>query len=121
MNFNLLEDAVSSAAAEGGGPQSMLLMVGYIVVIGAALYFLMIRPQRKKQKKEEQMRGNVQIGDEIITIGGLYGRVVSIKEDSIVIESPGDRSKQKITKWAVQTNLTVHEDEEASTGKKKRF
>lgn len=107
MNFNLLETAATDTA---GGGQSMLLMVAYLAVIGLAMYFLMIRPQSKKKKAEEKMRKNIQVGDEIVTIGGIYGRVVSVKEDSLVIESPSDHSKQKIASWAVQSNLTVHDE-----------
>mgnify|MGYP001703573165 CR=1 FL=1 len=65
---------------------------------------------KKKQKKEEQMRNNLQVGDEIITIAGTYGRVVAVKEDSLVIESGPDRSKMKIARWAINQNLTVHDD-----------
>ncbi len=85
-----------------------LFLIGYIAVIGLAMYFIMIRPQRKKQKKEEQMRNNIQMGDDILTIGGIHGKVVSIKDDSLVIESPVDHSKIKIAKWAIQSNLTIH-------------
>lgn len=87
-----------------------LLLVGYIAVIGLAMYFIMIRPQRKKQKKEEQMRNSIQMGDDILTIGGIHGKVVSIKDDSLVIESPVDHSKIKIAKWAIQSNLTIHDN-----------
>ena len=104
--------AAGSTANSGSGGSPWLLIV-YIVVIVAIFYFLMIRPQRKKQKKEEAMRNNVQIGDEIITIAGVYGRVVAIKEDSFIIESGPDRAKQRIARWAIQQNLTVHEDAEA--------
>lgn len=86
------------------------VMIVYIIVIGALFYFMLIRPQKKKQKAEEKLRNSLQIGDEILTIGGFYGKVVSIKEDSIVIESQLDHSKQKIAKWAIQQNLTVHDD-----------
>ena len=85
-------------------------MIVYIIVIGALFYFMLIRPQKKKQKAEEKLRNSLQIGDEILTIGGFYGKVVSLKEDSIVIESVLDHSKQKIAKWAIQQNLTVHDD-----------
>lgn len=114
MNFlNLfLADAAGTAskAANGGGTGSTLFMVLYIVVIIAVFYFVLIRPQRKKQKKEEAMRNNIQVGDEILTIGGIYGRVMSIKDDSLVIESMGDHSKQRIAKWAIQQNMTIHDD-----------
>ena len=62
------------------------------------------------QKEEKKMRENLQVGDEIVTIGGIYGRVISLKEDTIVIESVSDHSKITIARWALQTNLTVHDD-----------
>ena len=88
----------------------ILVMVVYIVIIVGAMYFFMIRPQRKKQKEEEKMRSNVQVGDEVITIAGVYGRIVAIKEDSLIMESGPDRSKQRIARWSIQTNLTVHDE-----------
>ena len=95
---------------QGGGLVETLLMLLPIALMFLVMYFIMIRPQRKKQKEEEKMRNNLQIGDEILTIGGFYGRVVSIKEDSLVIESASDHTKQKIARWAVQQNLTIHDD-----------
>ena len=108
MIFNLLE--TTSSAPTETGPLGSLTMLIPLILMFALMYFIMIRPQRKKQKAEEKMRNNIQIGDEILTIGGFYGRVVSIKEDSLVIESVGDHSKQKIARWAIQQNMTVHEE-----------
>lgn len=101
--------------AEQTATMSGWVMIIYIAIIGLAMYFLMIRPQKKKQKEEQKLRDSITVGDEIITIGGFYGRIVSIKEDSYVIESTSDanHAKFRIAKWAVQTNLTVHEDEAA--------
>ncbi len=111
MLFHFLEgEAADAANAAQTGGGSWLLMIGYLVIIGGLFYFLMIRPQKKKQKAEEKMRNSLQIGDEILTIGGFYGKVVSIKEDSIVIESQLDHTKQKLARWAIQQNLTVHDD-----------
>ena len=90
---------------------SGLMSIGMIVLMFVVMYFVMIRPQKKKQKEEEKMRNNLQIGDEILTIGGFYAKVISIKEDSLVIESLSDHSKQKIARWAVQQNLTIHDGE----------
>ena len=96
--------------AAGGTMGLIMTFVIYAVLIGA-MWFFFIRPQKKKQKKEEEMRKNICVGDEIITIGGFYGRVMSIKDDEIVIESLGDRtSKQRIASWAIQQNLTIHDD-----------
>ena len=108
MSMFLLE-ATSSAAADAGAGSALVMPI-MLVLMFAIMYFFMIRPQRKKQKAEEKMRNSIQIGDEILTIGGFYGRVVSIKEDSLVIESAGDHSKQKIARWAVQQNMTIHEE-----------
>ena len=65
--------------------------------------------QKKQQKKDEQMRNNIQIGDEIITISGLYARIVAIKDDSFIVESGPDRTKLRIARTAISQNLTVHE------------
>jgi len=59
------------------------------------------------------MRENLQVGDEITTIGGIMGRVVTIKEDSLIIETGADRNKLKITRWAISTNNTNAEKAEA--------
>ena len=112
MNFNpiALADNATGTTAAASGPQSMILMIVWLAGIFGAMYFIMIRPQRKKQKEEKKMRDNLQVGDEIVTIGGIYGRVISLKEDTIVIESASDHSKLTIARWALQTNLTVHDD-----------
>ena len=111
MNLSILKftaDTTSSSTATGGS--SLIVMVGWIAIMLVAMYFLMIRPQRKKQKEEKQMRENLQVGDEVLTIGGIYGRVISLKEESMVIESKSDHSKLTIARWALQQNLTVHDD-----------
>lgn len=110
LNWLALEAASADAATEAGGAQSMIMMIVWIVVMVALMYFMIIRPQRKKSKEEKQMRENLQVGDEIITIGGIYGRVISLKEDTMVIESKSDHSKLTIARWALQTNNTVHDD-----------
>lgn len=109
MNYGMYTLA-DNAAQKTGGAGSILVMVLYLAVIFGAMYFILIRPQRKKQKEEKKMRENLQVGDEIVTIGGIYGRVISIKEDALVIESKSDHSKLTVARWAMQTNLTVHDD-----------
>ncbi len=98
------------------------VMILVYIAIFAGMYFFLIRPQNKKKKEEQKMRENTQIGDEIVTIGGFYGRIVAIKDDSYVIESTVDRSKMRILKNAVQTVLTVHEVEapQKETAKKEK-
>ncbi|MCD7772621.1 MAG: preprotein translocase subunit YajC [Ruminococcus sp.] len=93
---------------------SMLVTFIPLVLIIVVFYFLLIRPQRKKDKEDTAMRNNIQVGDEIVTAGGIIGIVFSIKEDTLVVETGGDRSKIRIKKWAVSQNLTVHEQQEAA-------
>lgn len=107
MNFEILTLADK---ANNPGSMSLLWMIPVYALLFGALYFIMIRPQKKKQKEEQKMRENLQIGDEIVTIGGIYGRVISLKEDTMVIESKADRSKMTIARWALQQNLTVHDE-----------
>ena len=87
---------------------SSLLM---LVVMFAVFYFILIRPQKKREKEAQQMRNNLQVGDEVTTMGGIVGRVVSLREDTVVIETGSDRAKIRIKRWAVQSNETLHDTE----------
>ena len=69
--------------------------------------------KKKKQKEEQNLRDSIQIGDEITTIGGIMGRVITVKDDSIVLETGADRVKMKFTRWAIQTNDTANARMEA--------
>lgn len=93
---------------------SMLVTFIPLILIIVVFYFLLIRPQRKKDKEDAAMRNNIQVGDEIVTAGGIIGIVFSVKDDTLVVETGGDRSKIRIKKWAVSQNLTVHEQQEAA-------
>lgn len=91
--------------ATGGNQWTFIIMIGVMVL----MMFFMNRSQKKKQKEEQAKRDNVQIGDEITTIGGIMGRVITVKEDSLIIETGADRNKMKIAKWAISVNNTADE------------
>ena len=78
---------------------SILMLVGFI----ALMYFLLIRPQRKREKEAQAMRDSLKVGDEIVTIGGIVGKVVKTKEDSFVIQVGADKTKFEMKKWAVSS------------------
>lgn len=81
-----------------------------LVIIMLFFYFVFMRPQKKKEKETEEMRSSLEIGDEIVTIGGIVGIVVrKTSEDTVVIETGGDRNKIRVKLWAVQENLTAKE------------
>lgn len=77
-----------------------LIMFGLIFVV---MYFFMIRPQIKKQKAENQYRASLKMGDKIVTIGGIQGKIIEIGKSSVVIEVYGG-SKLKVLKSAVSMN-----------------
>ncbi|MDO5441719.1 MAG: preprotein translocase subunit YajC [Bacillota bacterium] len=81
--------------------QSIIIMV----VLFAVMYFMLIRPQNKKDKQDKEMRSNLQVGDEIMTVGGIYGKVVRIREDRITIASGAEKTKLEITKTAVANKV----------------
>ena len=74
-----------------------------MVVFMAAMWFLLVRPQKKKDKQIQAMRNNLQVGDEIITIGGIKGKIVKTKDDSIVIQVGADKVKFEMMRWSVST------------------
>jgi preprotein translocase subunit YajC len=73
------------AEGEGGGGFNWTIIV-FLVLIGAMFYFLMIRPQRKRQKEQQQLMAGLQKGDRVITVGGVYGVIESLSEESVVIK-----------------------------------
>ena len=74
-----------------------------IILMVGLLYFFMIRPQNKKEKQAQEMRNSIEVGDEVTSIGGLVGRVASIKEDTFVLETGADRVKIRMKRWAIQS------------------
>ena len=67
------------------------------------LYFMIYRPQKKQEKKDAAMRAALEIGDQVVTIGGIVGRVVAIKDDTFVLETGADRVKIRFTKSAISS------------------
>lgn len=109
MNPILLMAQAGTAASGSASPSQQFTPMILMVVLIGVMYFVMIRPQKKRQKEEQEMRNALEIGDEIITIGGIVGRVVTIREEDLVIETGADRNKMKIQRWAVNTNVTKTE------------
>ncbi|HKM28513.1 MAG TPA: preprotein translocase subunit YajC [Anaerovoracaceae bacterium] len=95
-----------------------------LVLLLIIMYFLLIRPQKKKEKSINEMRNSVQVGDEIVTIGGICGKVVKTKEDSIVIQVGADKVKFEMMRWSISTVVNpsktarVEKDDEDEAPKK---
>jgi preprotein translocase subunit YajC len=102
------EDSTSTTSTSGS-----MGTVGYLifmVLLFAVMYLILIRPQKKKEKEAKAMQRSLQVGDEIVTIGGIVGLVVQVGEDTVVIETTGNRNKIRLKNWAIQENLTMTEN-----------
>ena len=92
------------AAPAAGSMGSSIIM---IVAMLGIFYFMLIRPENKRKKEAEQTRNSVKTGDEIVTIGGIIGTVVNVKDDKIVIETSADQVRIELMKWAISSNETA--------------
>lgn len=106
MRF-LLEGTASGTTTAGGNP--IMLIVTFVAMI-AIFYFFMYRPQKKQDREQQQMRNNIQVGDEITTIGGIIGKIVSIKDETLVIETSKERTKIRILRTAIRSVDVKAED-----------
>ena len=102
--------AATGAAATGeagadmagaGGAQLISMLISMVLMI-AVFYFLLIRPQRKKDKKVKEMLAALKSGDRICTIGGIYGTITKIKDDTITLAVGGDRTEMVVARWAIR-------------------
>jgi len=105
---------VLTAEASSLGSGSMIFT---LIIMVAVFYFFIIRPENKKKKQTEQMRSSLSIGDEIVTIGGMTGKIVQITEDTVTFETGEDRVRIQIKKWGISTTAKM-EAAQAAKAKK---
>ena len=103
-----------TATPAGASMSSTIIMM---VMMLAIFYFMLIRPENKRKKEAEQMRSSVKKGDKIVTIGGITGTVVDVKENRIVLETGADQVRIEFEKWAISTNETATEAAKAQAKK----
>lgn len=100
MNFLNFAPLIGGTGGQGGIGQ-LILPIAMVVVFGVFFYFFMIRPQKKQEKEINEMRNNLSVGDEITTIGGIIGKVISIRDETVLIETSHDRTKIRLLKSAI--------------------
>lgn len=104
MNW-LLTAFAEGAAGEVPEVNSLsffLFNFGPLIVLFGIMYFILIRPQRKREKQTREMIDSAIVGDKVITIGGIAGKIVNIKDDEFTIESGNERTKVTVKKWAIK-------------------
>ena len=112
MNFINLISSVGNAAPDdsmGAQVSSVLMMIIPLALMVVIFYFLILRPEKKRNKEMQAMLNNIQVADEVVTNGGIIGRVLSVKEDTVLIETGSDRTKIRILRSAIARNNTQHE------------
>lgn len=122
MNISELMTFASPQASAGGDWGSILGMLIPLGLMILFFYFFLIRPEKKRSKEMQNMLNNIQVADEVITNGGIIGRVLSVKDEFVLIETGSDRTKIRILKSAIAKNNTLHEmtAEAAPEPKKKK-
>jgi len=111
MNYALLNKlADAAAAATGAEEMSTGAMIIYtlvqilpMILIFAVFYFMLIRPQRKKDKEAKKMLENLKVGDRICTIGGIYGTITALKNDTVTLSIGGQQNPVVIARWAIRS------------------
>lgn len=101
--INLLLTATTGDATTtptAGSPWMTLIMLGALLLF---FYFIIYRPQKKQEKQVNEMRNSLAVGDEITTTGGIIGRVVSIKDETLVLETSAERTKIRILRSSVRS------------------
>lgn len=96
----LLTATTGDATATAGSPWITLIMLGALLLF---FYFIIYRPQKKQEKQTNEMRNSLAVGDEITTTGGIIGRVVSIKDETLVLETSAERTKIRILRSSVRS------------------
>ena len=97
----MLSGKLIAAAATANQTGQLISTFGVMALFLVFFYVFIIRPQRKRDKETKEMRESLKIGDEVITVGGINGRIVNLKEDTIVLQVGADKTKIEFQRWAV--------------------
>jgi len=105
----------AQTAAEGqGGILGTLGSFLPIILMFVVFYFVLIRPQRKKEKETQEMLASLKAGDNVTTIGGICGKIVSVKDDILTVEVGADKVKLVFERWAIRDVERPEEESEES-------
>ena len=94
---------LEAASGEVSTAGSMLGMIIPLLFCGVIFYFFLYKPQKKQDQEAQRMRDGLSVGDEITTTGGIIGKVVSIKDETMVIETTRDATKIRLLKSSVRS------------------
>ena len=120
--LNLLADATATAGTDAMAEMSTGATIIYyavqflpMILIFVIFYFMLIRPQRKKDKEAQNMLKNLKVGDRICTIGGIYGTIMDIKDNTITLAVGRDNMSMVVARWAIRSveDVTIENESES--------
>lgn len=128
LSAGMLHAAAADTAADtstGSTVGALISTLGLPLLLLVFLYFIMIRPQQKQEKQTREMQKNLQVGDEVVTIGGIVGIVLRVEDatETVILETGSDRLKIRMKQDAIKENITAMEQaaaEKAEKDKKKQ-
>lgn len=120
--LTVFAEGETSTASTGNSLGAMISTLALPVLLIVFLYFVMFRPQQKQEKETEKMQRELQIGDEVVTIGGIVGFVLRIEEptETVVLETGSDRLKIRLKRKAIAENITLNEQKEAEKAERNK-
>ena len=101
--MNLLYIALQAQGAAQGQPGGGMGFWIMIILMFVVMWLFMIRPQQKKQKEMEKFRSELKKGDKVVTIGGIYGTVTSVRDDQVKIAVGNQKTEMNMARWAIKT------------------
>ena len=117
MFFTSVAHAMGQMPAGGDGANSTMMSFLPLVLMFVIFYFLLIRPQRKKDKKVKDMLAAMKVGDRISTIGGIYGTIKGLREDTVILSVGHQNTEMVFARWAIRNveEVTVENEGELLT------
>ena len=114
----IAEEATAAATEEVGEVNTVAALISTflpLVLIFVVFYFFLIRPQRKKDKQVKEMLNNLKAGDRVCTIGGIYGTIVGMKDDTVTLSVGRDNTNMVVARWGIRSveEVTIENDAEA--------
>lgn len=113
MNWMTLLTPVDNSSVSAAGTTDtatmLLTTIVPLLLLLVVFYFFLIRPEKKRSKQLKAMLDNIQVADEVVTTGGIIGRVLAVKEDTVLIETGSDRTKIRVLRSSIAENRTIHD------------
>lgn len=113
--FPIVAQAANAAGTAAQQPTALSYLYSFapLIIIVVLFYFVLIRPQKKRENQTREMINAIVVGDELVSIGGITGKVITVKDEEVVIETGSDKNKIRLQKWAIKEVTQKKAEEKA--------